>query len=111
MHSRFRHFVLAALVSTPLLAQPLRIYHIDVEQGDATLLVAPNGKTLLVDGGRTSDGLRIKAAMDAAGVNRIDFFVNTHCTPQRLPNEQIFERGSRGQRAGRVHCRSGVQRR
>ena len=78
MHSRFRHFVLAALVSTPLLAQPLRIYHIDVEQGDATLLVAPNGKTLLVDGGRTSDGLRIKAAMDAAGVNRIDFFVNTH---------------------------------
>ena len=61
-----------------LSAQTLRIYHIDVDQGDATLLVAPNGNTLLVDSGRNRQGSRLKRAMDQAGVSRIDFFVDTH---------------------------------
>src|SRR5438093_751660 len=59
-------------------AQNLRIYHIDVEQGAATLFVSPGGKTLLVDSGRNGHGSRIKAVMDQAGVTRIDHFVNTH---------------------------------
>jgi beta-lactamase superfamily II metal-dependent hydrolase len=59
-------------------AQNLRIYHIDVEQGAATLFVSPGGKTLLVDSGRNGHGPRIKAIMDQAGVTRIDHFVNTH---------------------------------
>jgi hypothetical protein len=33
-------------------AQTLRIFHIDVEQGDAALVVMPNGKTLLIDSGK-----------------------------------------------------------
>ena len=32
-------------------AQSLRIYHIDVDQGDATLIISPSGRTLLVDSG------------------------------------------------------------
>ena len=36
----------------PTTAQTLRIYHIDIDQGDATLLVSPAGNTLLVDSGR-----------------------------------------------------------
>ena len=71
-------FAVAALVAAPLCAQTLRIYHIDVEQGDATLVVAPGGRTLLVDSGSNGHGERIKAVMDEAGVTRIDFFVNTH---------------------------------
>ncbi len=71
-------FALVGFVATPLCAQTLRIYHIDVEQGDATLLVAPGGKTLLVDSGKNGHGERIKAVMDRAGVTRIDYFVNTH---------------------------------
>ena len=74
----FWRFAVAGLVAAPLGAQTLRIYHIDVEQGDATLLVAPNGRTLLVDSGKNGHGDRIKAVMDQAGVTRIDFFVNTH---------------------------------
>jgi beta-lactamase superfamily II metal-dependent hydrolase len=59
-------------------AQNLRIYHIDVEQGAATLFVSPGGKTLLVDSGKNGHGPRIKSVMDQAGVTRIDHFVNTH---------------------------------
>lgn len=59
-------------------AQTLRIYHIDVDQADATLIVAPGGKTLLVDSGRNGHGGRIRDVMAAAGVTRIDFFVATH---------------------------------
>lgn len=59
-------------------AQTLRIYHIDVEQGDATLLVMPSGRTMLVDGGKNGHGKRLKAVMDTAGVSQIGTFVATH---------------------------------
>jgi len=59
-------------------AQRLEIYHIDVEQGDATLFVCPNGRTLLVDSGKNNHGSRLKAVMDQAGVTQIDAFVCTH---------------------------------
>ncbi len=69
----------AAFVFAPAAAaQTLRIYHIDVEQGDATLVVSPSGNTLLVDSGKNHHGARLKAAMDTAGVSRIDAFVCTH---------------------------------
>ena len=59
-------------------AQQLRIYHIDVEQADATLLVAPSGHTLLIDSGKNGHGSRIKSLLDELGINRIDHFVATH---------------------------------
>lgn len=59
-------------------AQTLRIYHIDVDQADATLFVSPSGNTLLVDSGKNGHGPRIKAVMQRAGVTRIDHFVATH---------------------------------
>lgn len=65
------------LVATPVAAE-LRIYHIDVDQGDATLFVSPNGHTMLVDCGKNGHGPRVKAVMDAAGVTTIDHFVCTH---------------------------------
>lgn len=56
----------------------LRIYHIDVDQADATLFVSPNETTLLVDSGKNGHGSRIRAVMQQAGVIRIDHFVATH---------------------------------
>ncbi len=61
-----------------LFAQTLRIYHIDVEQGDSTLIVTPSGKTLLVDSGKNGHGARIQAVMQTASVTQIDAFVATH---------------------------------
>ncbi|MCP3872679.1 MAG: MBL fold metallo-hydrolase, partial [Desulfobacteraceae bacterium] len=59
-------------------ASVLTIYHIDVDQGDATLFVSPSGNSLLVDSGKNGHGARIKDVMDQAGITRIDHFVCTH---------------------------------
>lgn len=62
----------------PLAAQTLWIFHVDVEQADAALVVLPNGKTLLIDSGKNGHGPRIQRVMTAAGVTQIDAFVATH---------------------------------
>lgn len=59
-------------------AQTLRIYHIDVEQADAHLIVMPNGKSLLIDSGNNRQGKRIRKVMAQAGVTQIDAFVASH---------------------------------
>lgn len=71
--------VLALLIYIPnSFGENLKIYQIDVEQGDATLIVSPSRNTLLIDSGKNGHGSRIKSAMDQAGVTKIDHFVNTH---------------------------------
>jgi competence protein ComEC len=63
-------------------AADLRIYFIDVEGGQATLIVAPSGQSMLVDAGwpgnngRDSD--RIAAAAKLAGIRQIDYLLVTH---------------------------------
>jgi competence protein ComEC len=67
-------------------AQPagknLQIYAIDVEGGQATLLVSPSGASLLVDtgwpGNNGRDAQRIQAAMKDAGITMIDKVLITH---------------------------------
>ncbi len=62
--------------------KPLQIYFIDVEGGQATLIVTPQGQSLLIDAGwpgyegRDSD--RIKAAANQAGIKQIDYLLITH---------------------------------
>ncbi len=60
----------------------LLIYAIDVEGGQATLLVAPSGGSLLIDTGWPTsdfrDAQRIQAAMQDAGISRIDHVLVTH---------------------------------
>lgn len=63
-------------------AKDLQIYFIDVEGGQATLLVAPSGQSLLVDTGwpgfDNRDGNRIAEAVNAAGLKQIDYVLITH---------------------------------
>jgi beta-lactamase superfamily II metal-dependent hydrolase len=60
----------------------LVIYSIDVEGGQATLLVSPAGGSLLVDtgwpGNNGRDAERIEAAMKDAGITKIDHVLITH---------------------------------
>jgi competence protein ComEC len=62
--------------------RPLLIYSIDVEGGQATLLVAPSGTSLLVDAGWPTEGSRdaqrIEIAMKDAGIARLDHVLVTH---------------------------------
>jgi beta-lactamase superfamily II metal-dependent hydrolase len=63
-------------------AKHLEVYCVDVEGGQATLMVAPSGESLLVDTGwggfNRRDAERITAAAKSAGVKRIDYLVITH---------------------------------
>ena len=63
-------------------AKHLLIYAVDVEGGQATLLVSSTGASLLVDTGwptpDSRDATRIEAAMHDAGITRIDHVFVTH---------------------------------
>ncbi len=60
----------------------LRIYSIDVEGGQSTLLVSPSGASLLIDtgwpGNSGRDADRVQAAMRDAGITKIDHLLITH---------------------------------
>jgi competence protein ComEC len=62
--------------------KPLDIQFIDVEGGQATLVVSPSGESLLVDTGYVGfndrDADRIAAAVKQAGLTRIDYLIVTH---------------------------------
>lgn len=73
---------LLALTQAGTASKPLHIDIIDVEGGQATLMVSPSGESLLVDTGwpgfDNRDADRIVDAAKAAGVSRIDYLVVTH---------------------------------
>jgi competence protein ComEC len=63
-------------------ANPLQIYFIDVEGGQATLIVSPSGESILIDTGWSGyegrDADRIVAAANQAGVKQLDYVLITH---------------------------------
>jgi beta-lactamase superfamily II metal-dependent hydrolase len=65
------------IISNSASAQQVRIVHINVGQGDATLIVGPS-KTLLFDGGVTGSGTEIRAVLDSLSISSIDYFVAGH---------------------------------
>jgi len=62
--------------------KPLEIYFIDVEGGQATLIVDPRGPALLIDTGWPGfdgrDAERIVSAVHAAGLKKLDYVLITH---------------------------------
>ncbi|NUB92987.1 MBL fold metallo-hydrolase [Haloterrigena sp. SYSU A558-1] len=57
----------------------LEIHHIDVGQGDSTLLVTPDGETVLIDTGTwQADGRGVIDYLEGEGIERIDHLVTTH---------------------------------
>src|SRR5438445_2114598 len=74
--------LLTSAVPGPESRKTLQIYFVDVEGGQATLFVTPEGQSLLVDtgwpgnGGRDAD--RIVAAAKKSGLSKIDFVLLTH---------------------------------
>src|SRR5215471_2746193 len=87
MRPFFSLLALTACLSLAPLARagtpkPLEIYFIDVEGGQATLIVDPRGPALLVDTGWPGfdgrDAGRIVSAAHAAGLKKIDYVLITH---------------------------------
>jgi beta-lactamase superfamily II metal-dependent hydrolase len=86
----------------------LRVYFVDVEGGQSTLFVTPEGHSLLIDTGwpdnNFRDADRIAAAAKSAGLSRIDDVVITNYHEdhlggvpqlvQRIPVGAFFEHGA-----------------
>ncbi len=81
---RFTLILWASLLAAALscAGQNLEIYFIDVEGGQATLIVSPAGQSMLVDAGwpgfQGRDAARIEAAARLAGIKQIDYLLVTH---------------------------------
>jgi competence protein ComEC len=75
-------FCVAKAAPRPEEGKPLQIYFVDVEGGQATLFVTPEGKSLLVDTGwpdsHGRDADRIMDAAKLAGIQQLDFVLLTH---------------------------------
>lgn len=74
--------LLILMLAASASAKSLEIFFIDVEGGQATLIVTPAGESLLIDagyGGRSGrDSERILAAAREARIERIDYLLITH---------------------------------
>lgn len=75
-------FLLFASCYAMAASKPLEIYVIDVEGGQSTLFVTPQGQSLLIDtgwpGNAFRDADRIVAACKRAKVKKIDYLLITH---------------------------------
>jgi beta-lactamase superfamily II metal-dependent hydrolase len=56
----------------------LRIHHIDAEQGDAALIVSPEGETAMVDNGDMNECANVLTYLDTLGITSIDYHFASH---------------------------------
>ncbi|GBF05537.1 metallo-beta-lactamase superfamily hydrolase-like protein [Deinococcus aerius] len=63
-------------------AGQVTIRFLDVGQGDAVLIRSPEGKTLLYDGGRSSD--RMRGYLQTYGIDSIDLMVASHADADHI---------------------------
>src|SRR3954462_14538446 len=74
--------LLGSAAAATVAPKQMQIYFIDVEGGQATLVVSPSGQSLLIDtgwpGNEGRDADRILAAAHQAGLQQIDYVLITH---------------------------------
>ena len=63
--------------TAPVPADSLRVFLLDVGQGDAVLLCT-DSHSVLIDGGEPDRGTSVVQMIRAAGVNRLDCVINSH---------------------------------
>lgn len=56
----------------------LNVYMLDVGQGDALLLISPEGNTMLVDTGSEEQAYTVESSFGALGIEKLDVLVLTH---------------------------------
>ena len=116
---RLRAFAFALFLVGPVLlagfaaGQDLRVYHVDVGQGDSTLIIGPTGIACLVDAGDVGHGTNdVVPLLNQLGVTQLKWMVMTHhhsdhygSVPEIvsagfLPQLAVYDRGTVNQPTG-----------
>lgn len=74
-------FCFSANISSPVAKceeSKLEIHFIDVGQGDSALIILPDGKVMLIDGGKEEYGKEVVEYLTSLNINTIDYMVATH---------------------------------
>lgn len=81
----------------------LQIIFIDVRQGDSTLIILPNGGSMLIDGGEREQGATVLSTLSEYGLDEIDVLIATHphadhiggliSVLQNIPVNQVIDSG------------------
>ncbi len=83
----------------------LKVYFLDVGQGDA-ILVSCDGETLLVDAGPAEAGVAVNRFLtDTLGLNRVDYVIATHAHDDHLAG---MADALRGMTAGHIYSSRAV---
>lgn len=64
--------------STTHSSEVLKVYYLDVGQGDSTLIRTPKGQHVLIDGGDNSQGENVVKYLKQYGVKELDAVIATH---------------------------------
>ena len=56
----------------------LEVHVIDVDQGDSTLIITPDKKSILIDAGEDIYARNVIRELKISGINQIDIVVATH---------------------------------
>lgn len=62
----------------PTQAAELTLTFFDIGQGDASLIVSPTGKRILIDGGQPEAGARLVAGLRRRGIDALDLIILSH---------------------------------
>lgn len=73
----------------------LRVHILDVGQGDSILIIAPGGKTVLVDAGVPGSGKVVMDAMQRYNLKQIDLMVATHAHADHIGGADEVIRATR----------------
>lgn len=72
----------------------LQVHVLDVGpgNGDSILIIAPGGKTVLVDSGDTGKGKVVLEALKRYNVQQLDYFIGTHAHPDHVGgSDEVFK--------------------
>ena len=87
--------IILAIITINLIPKSLKIYFIDVGQGDATFIVTPHNKTILIDGGGSKDfdvgkNTLLPYLLDR-GYSSIDYLIPSHFDNDHIGRFAIFD--------------------
>jgi beta-lactamase superfamily II metal-dependent hydrolase len=68
----------------PASGKEMQVHVLDVGQGDAILIISPEGKVVLVDAGDQTKGKTVVDALKRYKVEQIDYLIATHAHPDHI---------------------------